>query len=250
MERYKVILAYDGSGFFGSQMQAKSRTVQGEFEKALRKLGWTGRSVIMAGRTDTGVHASGQVAAFDLDWSHPTEKLFKAIEANLPPDLAVRSLSPAPADFHPRFDAVSRQYRYRLFCDPIRDPLREKFLWRVFPPVDGDTLIRNAGIFLGTHDFAAFGSPTTPAPRGTTTRTVTKAEWKRMPDGEWQFEVRANAFLYRMARRLVFVQVSLAQGKVPLERVQTALERQEKLPAGLAPAHGLTLVEVIYGSHD
>jgi tRNA pseudouridine38-40 synthase len=71
-----------------------------------------------------------------------------------------------------------------------------------------------------------------------------------MPDGEWQFEVRADAFLYRMARRLVFVQVSLAQGKVPLGRVQNALERQEKFPAGLAPAHGLTLVEVTYGSHD
>lgn len=248
MARYKVILAYDGSGFFGSQTQAKPRTVQGEFEKALRKIGWNGRSVIMAGRTDTGVHATGQVAAFDLDWTHPLEKLFKALDANLPPDLAVRSLSPATADFHPRFDATSRQYRYRLFCDPTRDPLREKFLWRVFPPVDGDTLIHNAGIFCGTHDFAAFGSPTTP--RGTTTRTVTEAEWKRMPDGEWQFEVRADAFLYRMARRLVFVQVSLAQGKVPMERVLTALERQESLPAGLAPARGLTLVEVTYGSHE
>ncbi len=250
MARYQVILAYDGSGFFGSQMQAKSRTVQGEFEKALRKLGWTGRSVIMAGRTDTGVHASGQVAAFDFEWTHSLEKLFKAIDTNLPPDLALRSLNPAAANFHPRFDAVSRQYRYRLFYDQVRDPLREKFLWRVRFPLDGDALTRNAGIFLGTHDFAAFGSPTTPAPRGTTTRTVTKAEWKSMPDGEWQFEVRADAFLYRMARRLVFVQVSLAQGKVPLERVQTALERQEEFPAGLAPAHGLTLVEVTYGSHD
>jgi tRNA pseudouridine38-40 synthase len=248
MARYKVILAYNGSGFFGSQRQAKSRTVQGEFEKALRKLSWTGRSVVMAGRTDTGVHATGQVAAFDLDWSHSLDKLFRALDANLPPDLSVRSLTPAAADFHPRFDAVSRQYRYRLFCETIRDPLREKFLWRVAVPVDGDALIQNAGIFLGTHDFAAFGSPTTP--KGTTVRTVTKAEWKRSPDGEWQFEVTADAFLYRMVRRLVFVQVSLALGKVPLVRVQNALKKQESLPSGLAPAHGRTLVEVTYGSHD
>jgi tRNA pseudouridine38-40 synthase len=250
MARYQVILAYDGTRFCGSQVQAKSRTVQGELEKALRHLGWSGKSVVMAGRTDTGVHATGQVAAFDFEWAHLTDKLFKALNTCLPPDLVIRNLSPAPADFHPRFDAVSRQYRYRLFCEPIRDPLREKFLWRVWPPVDGDALNQNAGIFLGKHDFAAMGSPTTPAPRGTTVRTVTKAEWKRMPDGEWQFEVRADAFLYRMARRLVFVQVSLAQGKYPLEKVQSALERQEKLPAGLAPAHGLTLVEVTYGSHD
>jgi tRNA pseudouridine38-40 synthase len=250
MARYKVILAYDGSGFLGSQMQAKSRTVQGELEKALRKIGWSGKAVLMAGRTDTGVHALGQAAAFDLDWTHPLEKLFKALDANLPPDLAVRSLTPVPADFHPRFDAISRCYRYRLFCDPLRDPLRERFLWRVFPPVDGETLIRGAGVFLGTHDFAAFGSPTTPVLRGATTRTVTKAEWKRMPDGEWQFEVRANAFLYRMARRLVFAQVSAAQGKFPLERIQAALEKQESLPAGLAPACGLTLVEVTYRLHE
>jgi tRNA pseudouridine38-40 synthase len=248
MARYQVILAYDGSGFCGSQVQAKSRTVQGELEKALRKLGWTGRSVLMAGRTDTGVHATGQVAAFDFEWAHPLDKLFRAINTYLPSDLALSSLSPVVADFHPRFDAVSRQYRYRLFCEPIRDPLREKFLWRVFPPVDGDALTQNADAFLGRHDFSAFGSPT--SLKGTTNRTVTKSEWKRMPDGEWQFEVRADAFLYRMARRLVFVQVALAQGKYLLERVQNALERQEKLPSGLAPAHGLTLVEVTYGSHD
>lgn len=248
MARYKVILAYDGSRFFGSQMQAKSRTVQGELEKALRKIGWNGKSALMAGRTDTGVHATGQAAAFDLEWAHPLEKLFKALDANLPPDLALRSLNPVSADFHPRFGAVSRLYRYRLFCDPLRDPLREKFLWRVFPPVDGDTLIRGARLFLGTHDFAAFGSPTTP--KGSTTRTVTKAEWKKMPDGEWRFEVRADAFLYRMVRRLVFAQASAAQGKFPLERLQAALEKQEKFPAGLAPAHGLTLVEVTYGLHE
>jgi len=248
MARYQVLLAYDGTRFFGSQVQAKSRTVQGELEKSLRKLGWSGKSVIMAGRTDTGVHATGQVAAFDFEWAHSAEKLLKALNSHLPPDLVIRSLSPSLKDFHPRFDAVSRQYCYRLFCEPIRDPLREKFLWRVWPPVADDVLYQNARIFLGKHDFAALGSPTTP--KGTTVRTVTKAEWKRMPDGEWQFEVEADAFLYRMARRLVYVQVSLAQGRCSVEKIQNALEGQEKLLAGLAPAHGLTLVEVKYGSHE
>lgn len=247
MARYQVILAYDGSGFSGSQRQAHSRTVQGELEKALHKIGWSGKSVLMAGRTDTGVHATGQAAAFDFDeWAHPAETLLQALNAELPPDLAVRSLRPVSAAFHPRFDALSRTYRYRLFCEPIRDPLREKFAWRVHPPVDGDALKQNAGIFLGTHDFAAFGSPT--SENGTTVRTVTKSEWRKKPDGEWQFEVRADAFLYRMVRRLVFVQVSLAQGKVSVDEVRHALKGRGKLPAGLAPAHGLTLVEVEYGS--
>jgi tRNA pseudouridine38-40 synthase len=248
MARYQVILAYDGTGFSGSQIQANSRTVQGELERALRNLGWAGRSVVMAGRTDTGVHATGQVAAFDFDWTHSANKLLNAINAELPSDLVIKDLQPANAHFHPRFDAVLRTYRYRLICEPIRDPLREKFVWRVWPGVDGEALKRNADIFLGKHDFAAIGSPTTP--KGTTVRMVTKAKWMTLPDGEWQFEVQADAFLYRMVRRLVFVQVAVAQGRCPLEKVQHALSKQGKLLAGLAPAHGLTLVEVTYGSHD
>ena len=248
MARYQVILAYDGAGFTGSQRQANSRTVQGELEKALRNLGWSDRSVLMAGRTDTGVHATGQVAAFDFEWTHSADKLLWALNASLPSDLVIRSLRPTSADFHPRFDATSREYRYRVFFEPIRDPLREKFLWRTWPAVDEDALKRNASIFLGKHDFAAIGTRTTP--KGTTVRTVTKAEWKKMPDGEWQFKVRADAFLYRMVRRLVFVQVSVAQGRCPVEKVQQALSKQEALLAGLAPAHGLTLVEVSYGSRD
>ena len=248
MARYQVILAYDGFGFTGSQRQANSRTVQGELERALHNLGWSDRSVLMAGRTDTGVHATGQVAAFDFEWTHSADKLLRALNADLPSDLVIRSLRPAPADFHPRFDATSREYRYRVFFEPIRDPLRDKFLWRTWPPVDEDALKRNASIFIGKHDFAAIGSRTTP--KGTTVRTVTKAEWKKMPDGEWQFKVRADAFLYRMVRRLVFVQVSVAQGKCSVEKVQHALSKQGVLLAGLAPAHGLTLVEVTYGSRE
>jgi len=255
MARYQVILAYDGSGFRGSQRQVNHRTVQGELEKSLRKLGWNGKSVLLAGRTDTGVHASGQVAAFDLDWNHADGQLLKALNAELPSDIAIKNLHTASADFHPRFDAVSRRYRYRLFCEPTRDPLRERFVWRLWPAVDEKLLKRSAGLFLGRHDFAAFGSPTTP--KRTTVRTVTKAGWRIMPDGEWQFEVRADAFLYRMVRRMVFVQVSLAQGKCSGEEVCSALKKQvdtlsragRGIPAGLAPAHGLELVEVTYGSH-
>lgn len=247
MARYKMILAYDGTDFQGSQRQADHRTVQGELEKSLRKLGWNGRSVLLAGRTDAGVHASGQVAAFDLEWKHADGQLLKALNAELPLDAAVTSLGRAAADFHPRFDARSRCYRYRLFFAPIRDPLRERYAWRLWPAVEDKLLKRSADLFPGTHDFAAFGSPTTP--KGTTVRTVKKAGWKKMPGGGWQFEVQADAFLYRMVRRMVFVQVSLAQGRCTREEVRSALKRQSGLPAGLAPAHGLELAGVGYGSH-
>ena len=243
MARYQLIRAYDGTRLEGSQRQAKKRTAQGELENALRTIGWTGRSVLIAGRTDSGVHAEGQSVALDFEWAHSPEDLRSALNANLPPDLAVRAAREVHADFHPRFDAASRRYRYRLFCDPIRDPVRERFTWRVWPALNEELLREAAPVFLGKHDFAAFGSPT--SPKGSTVRTVRLTRWTRS-EGEWQFEVEADAFLYRMVRRLVFVQVAVAQRRMSVEQICSALETQERLPAGLAPAHGLSLVEVTY----
>jgi tRNA pseudouridine38-40 synthase len=231
MACYQVILAYDGTQFSGSQRQAKSRTVQGELETALRVLGWSGRSVLLAGRTDAGVHASGQVAAFDLDWQHPGEDLL------------------ASPGFHPRFDARSRVYRYRLFCQAVRDPLREKFAWRVWPAVAGEALRSVARLFVGNHDFGAYGTP--PRPASSTMRTVLRSSWEVRED-EWHYEVQAEAFLYRMVRRLVYVQVAVAQGNLSTETVEGSLRTRDTgpqasiLPSGVAPAQGLTLVEVTY----
>ena len=143
----------------------------------------------------------------------------------------------ADAKFHPRFDATSRCYHYRLFCQNTRDPLREKMAWHVWPAFNYDVLIETAGVFLGQQDFAAFGSPS--REQSSTVRTVMSSGWKRLDD-EWQYEVRADAFLYRMARRLVFVQVAVAQGRCSKETVVKALERPQtknEIPAGLAPAH-------------
>jgi len=246
MAHYKLILAYSGTAFAGSQRQAKQRTVQGDLETALRTLGWTGRTVTLAGRTDTGVHAAGQVASFDLEWGHSLDKLRDALNAGLPADMAVREVEIADANFNPRFDATSRQYHYRLFSGNVRDPLRAEVAWRVWPAVDGAALDETSKVFLGRHDFAAFGSP--PRRESSTIRMVTLSEWKKAGD-EWQFQVRADAFLYRMVRRLVYVQVAVAQGRCSKETVVKALERPQfknEIPAGLAPAHGLTLVEVTY----
>jgi tRNA pseudouridine38-40 synthase len=132
----------------------------------------------------------------------------------------------------------------------LRHPIRERFAWRVWPQINSELLTKTARLFLGTHDFAAFGSPTTL--KGSTVRTVMNAHWTQAEEEEWHFEVRADAFLYRMVRRLVFVQVTVAQGKVSAQAIANALanpasagERTE-IPAGLAPAHGLMLVEVTY----
>jgi tRNA pseudouridine38-40 synthase len=253
MARYKIILAYDGTHFLGSQRQAASRTVQGELEKALRKIGWIGQTITLAGRTDTGTHASGQVAAFDLDWGHGIEDLNKALNANLPSDMAVQNVIVVANGFHPRFDASSRCYHYHLFCADVRDPLRERFAWRVWPIVTD--LSPLAAIWLGTHDFNAFGSPL--KANGSTVRTVFFANWQNQGD-EWTFVIQADAFLYHMVRKLVYVQVAVGQGRLPVEALVRALdnnpalsrehrkEAPDRIPARLAPASGLRLVEVRY----
>jgi tRNA pseudouridine38-40 synthase len=249
MARYQIILAYDGTDFLGSQRQAGSRTAQSELEKALRTLGWQAPTIYLAGRTDTGTHASGQVAAFDLNWTHGLQKLQDALNAHLPRDMAVRDVRTAADDFHPRFDASSRCYRYRLFCASVRDPLRERYAWRVWPALTG--LPALAGLWPGRHDFAAFGTP--PRSGGSTVRTVISAAWQAHAD-EWTFEIRADAFLYRMVRRLVYAQVAVGLGRLSAGTLLQALNdpselgrsARSQIPASLAPASGLTLVEVRY----
>ncbi|MHB0924267.1 MAG: tRNA pseudouridine(38-40) synthase TruA [Bellilinea sp.] len=244
MERYQVIIAYDGTNFQGFQRQGSSRTVQAEIEAALRCLNWQDNAIFYAGRTDTGVHASGQVIAFDLKWEHTLDELGRALNAHLPSDVAVRKVKLAAADFHPRFAATARSYRYHLFCQTNRDPLRERYAWRVWPQVEGSLLIQAATRLTGTHDFAAFGSPL--KPEGTTIRTIFSADWQQKEDG-WIFQVTANAFLYRMVRRLVFLQVLVGQRRLSLDAFSSALLSPSPLTPGLAKPNGLVL-ECVYFS--
>ncbi|MEX2161511.1 MAG: tRNA pseudouridine(38-40) synthase TruA [Anaerolineales bacterium] len=242
--RYKVVLAYDGTAFSGMQRQDNGRSVQGEVEAALRPLGWTGKAILAAGRTDAGVHARGQVIAFDLAWKHGPEGLLKALNAGLPADVAACEASVTPADFHPRFEARARTYEYRLFCQPQRDPLRERYAWRAWPPVKLGRLQAAAKMLRGEHDFAAFGSP--PKTGGKTVRKVTRAAWRKTGDDEFVFDVRANAFLYHMVRRMVGLQVKVGQGAAEVADVGRAVSTPAGKVRELAPPQGLYLVAVEY----
>ncbi|MBE0685813.1 MAG: tRNA pseudouridine(38-40) synthase TruA [Anaerolineaceae bacterium] len=243
MARYQVKIAYDGSEFFGFQRQGKTRTVQLEIENALRKIGWVGQSIIAAGRTDTGVHASGQVIAFDFEWKHSEEVLQKALNANLPEDVAVHAVKVANEVFHPRFEAISRCYHYRIYCQPTRDPLRDRYAWRVWPPVSFQDLQLAAKELIGTHNFAAFGLP--PKKDGSTVRTIFEANWVDNQE-EFLFRVEANAFLYHMVRKIVFLQVKIAQGVWTLDQLYDGVHHQVGQLPGLAIPNGLELVQVQY----
>jgi tRNA pseudouridine38-40 synthase len=247
MARYQVILAYDGTAFFGFQRQVqgkKSRTVQAVIETALRQIGWQGETILAAGRTDAGVHAAGQVVAFDLDWLHGEQALLAALNANLPHDVAVQAVLERRADFHPRYDALRRSYRYRILCSPLRDPLRERYAWRVWPAPELQRLQASAKELLGSHDFAAFGSPSHPG--GATVRQVFEAGWRTQAD-ELTFEITANAFLFRMVRHLVGLQVSIGQRALEVAVINQCFQSgSRELAKVLAPAQGLSLVQVVY----
>jgi tRNA pseudouridine38-40 synthase len=183
----------------------------------------------------------------DLDWVHSPASLRDALNARLPFELVVRDAEAVEPRFHPRFDAKARRYRYSLFSDHVRDPLCERLAWRVWPGFDPERLSAIARVFMGRHDFGAFGSA--PVRTSGTVRTVSQSEWSELqPGGRWQFEVTADAFLYRMVRRMVFVQVAVAQGRCTKDAVLKALDAgtARDLPAGLAPAHGLELIQVVY----
>jgi tRNA pseudouridine38-40 synthase len=245
MDIYKSIIAYDGTEFRGFQRQAEDfRTVQGELERGLRRIGWKEGSIRAAGRTDAGVHAKGQVVSYALDWRSQTSDLTRALNANLPVDIAVWNTEIVDADFHPRFSARSRCYRYALIFAENRDPLKERYAWRVWPVPNDETMIELAGWIVGRHDFGAFGSA--PIQAGHTVREIYRAEWIQDTEGMF-FDITANAFLYKMVRRLVAAMIEI--GHRPdrkgsfMEMVRDPSNRWE---GKIAPPNGLCLEAVIY----
>jgi tRNA pseudouridine38-40 synthase len=249
MARYQIILTYDGAGFRGFQKQSKARTVQGVVEDTLRQLNWQGSSILAAGRTDSGVHASGQVIAFELEWRHSVLDLQRALNALLPEDVAASQVSEAEPGFHPRYDAAARWYRYHIFCHPVRQPFQEQYAWRVWPEVNLKRMQEAASFLIGRYDFAAFGSPLRLG--GSTVRSIIHAAWSTAPGFMDQplliFEVAADAFLYHMVRRLVFFQVEIGKGLAEVEEIQEYLTGLKPAPVqGLAPPQGLFLTRVDY----
>lgn len=246
MKRFRATVEYDGTGLYGFQRQRPEfRTVQGELEKALFQIRQSAITVIGAGRTDSGVHATGQVVAFDIEWDHGSHKLLKAMNANLPDDVAIKDLTETDSDFHPRFDARSRRYQYYIqnCTNGGRSPLSRHRKWQVFEQLDTHKMNEAAKQLVGTKDFNTFGTP----PQGNNTiRDVLTAEWQER-DGLWIFTIEANAFLYRMVRSIVGTLKLVGDGSWLVSDFLDALTSCDRSrSAAVAPAHGLYLVSVEY----
>jgi tRNA pseudouridine38-40 synthase len=245
MARYQAVVEYDGTDFRGFQRQAQGRTVQGEIEIALRQMGWSSKSILAAGRTDTGVHAGGQVIAFDLDWQHGAETLLRALNTRLPRDVAAKEIAECPPEFHPRYAARARRYRYTIYHQRGRGPLTDRFAWRVWPPFNGEALREASAVLLGQHDFAAFGTDPDNGPN--TVRTVTEATWHNPQPGWWWFDIQAEAFLYRMVRSLVGALKRVGADEMTVAEFAEVLRSRNRAECPpVAPPHGLCLTAVIY----
>jgi len=241
--KYRATVEYDGTEYHGFQIQADKPTVQGAIEEALARTAGEAVRIVGAGRTDTGVHAIGQVISFRLRWRHSLDDLQRALNARLPQDIVIRELAPASEDFHPRFSARSRVYRYTVLNQPLRSPLTQRFAYQVAPPLDLRAMNTAAGLLLGRHDFATFGNP----PQGeNTVREVMRAAWTQAGNYLY-FDIEANAFLQRMVRTLVSAMLLIGQGQMEVERLAALLEARDRSQAPPpAPACGLCLMEVKY----
>ncbi len=247
MQRRLVKIEYDGTDFFGWQLQPGVRTVQGEMEKAVaRASGSTDRVVVHgAGRTDSGVHALSQMAHFDSDATHSPSTFLNAVNYWLSGhDVSVIGLWEVPAGFHARFDVVKKTYRYSIIISEMKRPLYERYCTRLREMPNIDVLNTCAQKIRGKHDFAAFtsaGSKVT-----STTRHIFESKW--VSEGDLlHYYVEGNGFTYNMVRSLVGTMLEAGSGKRNVEDFHNALESRNRPDAGpTAPARGLTLYEVKY----
>jgi tRNA pseudouridine38-40 synthase len=237
--RLKLTLEYDGTGFRGWAPQPGLRTVEGSVRSALDDVFPRWSDLAVAGRTDTGVHALGQVASLEVDGGPPPERAAEALNVVLPDDVAVVEAGAVPDDFHARNSARSRTYRYRIFRRREPSPFEHRRSWWLPRPLDEERLADAADLLLGEHDFTAF-TPTETQHR-VFVREVSAAAWHRRGD-HLDFEITADSFLRHMVRTLVGTMVEL-----PPERIAPLLDGRTRTEAGsTAPAWGLYLVSVAY----
>ena len=241
----KLVLAYEGTGFRGFARQPGRRTVEGALLDALERVMELRPRLSVAGRTDAGVHAEGQVVSFEAD-AEP-RRVMRALNGLLAPEVVVRRATRAPAGFDARHSATARAYRYRIRTDEFPDPFTARYEWHR-PGRYAVGLMRGAAALLvGEHDFASFCR--SPGDGASTVRRLERLS-VRPGRGVLEIRVRAGSFLHQMVRSLVGTLVAVGEGRLEPGAMPEILAARDRASAGpVAPSHGLTLVSVHYGAH-
>lgn len=244
MPTYRLDLAYDGTDFHGYARQPGVRTVQEDLETALMPyIGET--ETFVAGRTDKGVHAVGQVVSFSTEGLLDHERVLRSLNRRLGPEIGVTSLAPVDDGFHARFSATGRSYRYSVRTAEAPDPFRARFMWHYGRDLELGPMNVAAAHFVGERDFASLCRKA----RGAgTVRMVRTAAWREVEPGVLHFRVTASSFCHQMVRSMVAVCVDVGRGKLAVTDVPPMLAALDRRASrGAAPPHGLTLVSVEYG---
>lgn len=245
MTNFRLLLEYDGTDFEGWQVQGTRRTVQGCLLAALETIAGVPVSLTGSGRTDSGVHAEGQVANACLETRLDAPTLQRALNGNLPDDVAVLGVDVVADDFDARRHARSKHYCYRIWNDPVRSPLRARRAWWIRGSLDLEAIRKAAPFLVGRHDFASFQAAGSEVQ--TTVRSLTRVDVSGAPGDEIIFDFEGNGFLRYMIRNLVGTLADVGRGARAADEMFAILERRDRAAAGAtAPAHGLTLVSVAY----
>src|SRR5689334_3064493 len=269
MRVLKFTLAYDGTRFVGWQRQADGESIQGLLEQALAQFQGAPVTVHGAGRTDAGVHALGQVVSASVTFTHPTGTIVRALNALLPGDIRILEVADAALDFHARFSARTKTYRYHIRAGTIGDPFTRAFVWHLAEPLDVAAMKNAAASLVGTHDFTAFQSAGTDV--ASSVRTIFRSELRAVdgfrgpvgpaphaadqssgadllaPRGTLVYAVTADGFLRHMVRAIVGTLVEIGRGWRPAESMAQLVTGGTRAEAGAtAPPHGLFLVSVDY----
>lgn len=244
MKRVMLVVAYDGTNYCGWQVQPNAVTVEGVINQKLSELLKEEIKVIGASRTDSGVHALGNVAVFDTEARIPGEKMSYALNQRLPDDIRIQKSMEVPLDFHPRYCKCWKEYEYRIFNGEFANPMERLYSYFVYKKLDVEAMRKAATYLVGEHDFKSFCSTATQAE--TTVRTVFGIDVDKQ-DKVITIKVRGNGFLYNMVRIIVGTLVQVGLGFYEPERVKEMLEAEDRTVAGpTAPACGLRLNEIFY----
>ena len=245
MRTLKLTLAYDGTRFVGWQRQAEGESIQGVLEDALARFEGAPVTVHGAGRTDAGVHALGQVASVRVTCTHDVATLTRALNAQLPGDVRVLSVEEAVPDFHARFSAKAKTYRYVIRNAPMATPFERAYVWHLPEPLNVESMQRAAALLIGTHDFAAFQSVGTETPGSV--RTIVRSGVLQPEPSLLAYQVTGEGFLRYMVRALTGTLVEIGRGWREPDSIQSLLANGRRAEAGpTAPPHGLFLVSVDY----
>ena len=248
MRRIMLIVSYQGTNYCGWQKQKNAITIEETINKAISDLFGTEISVIGASRTDTGVHAKGNVAVFDTEnMTIAADKVAYALNARLPKDIRIQKSEEVSIDFHPRYDKNRKKYSYKILNNPVEMPIYREYTYHVYGTLNMGLMRKAAQYLIGEHDFKAFCSVNTQVE--STIRTIYDISITKNDDNIISIDIEGNGFLYNMVRIIVGTLLEVGIGKMDVERVKEILESKDRKNAGpTAPARGLILEWILYNS--